>query len=73
MNFDNRRDRDPDLTVDGFTEEEIERMVFDSVVDAKCTECGDLTQVEPDARGYDCHSCGGKGTVTSPLIKLGLI
>lgn len=62
-----------DFTVDGFTEAEIEVMVFDSVVQARCTACGDIRDVEPDARGYDCHECGAKRTVTSPLVKLGLI
>lgn len=71
--FDKQDQGDPDLTVDGFSEEDIERMFFDSVVDAKCTNCGDLAQVEPDARDYNCHYCGALGTVTSPLIKLGLI
>ena len=60
-------------TIDGFTRSDIERMAFDSVVQARCSECEDIADVEPDARDYDCHSCGAKGTVTSPLIKLGLI
>jgi len=72
-NFHNPQHEDPDLTVDGFSEEEIERMIFDSVVEARCTECGDLRSVEPDARDYDCHECGAERSVTSPLIKLGLV
>jgi len=48
-------------------------MVVDSLVPARCTECGDEVDVEPDAEGYDCLSCGSVGTVTSPLVKLGLI
>jgi len=59
--------------VDGFTYEEIERMVFDSVVTARCDECGDYCEVEPDARNYTCHSCGAPKAVTSPLVKLRII
>ena len=62
-----------ELAVDGFTWAEIERMVFDSVATAVCAECGDYHEVEPDAREYDCQSCGAQQAVTSPLIKLGLI
>lgn len=62
------------LSVDGFTWEEIERMLFDSVVQARCTHCGHEYEVEPDAEGYDCHSlCQARSTVTSPLIKLDLL
>jgi len=59
--------------VDGFTYAEIELMVFDSVVTAKCDSCGDYCEVEPDARNYTCHCCGAPKSVTSPLVKLGLI
>lgn len=59
--------------IDGFTWEEIERMVFDSVVTARCRFCGDYSEVEPDARNYTCWSCGEKKAVTSPLVKLKLL
>lgn len=68
--MDNQHKRIP---VDGFSEEEIEQMVLDSIAQARCTECGDEMDVEPDAHGYDCQSCGAAGSVTSPLVKLGLI
>lgn len=66
---------DPDVeAVDGFTWAEIEEMALDSVVQARCTECKAEYSVEPDARKYDCYDgCGAKGTVTSLLIKLGLM
>lgn len=59
--------------IDGFSQAEIQRMAFESVIQARCSDCDDIQDVEPDARGYDCHSCGAQGTVTSPLVKLGLI
>lgn len=66
-------DSDP-LGTDGYTFDEIQSMVFDSVVFARCSECGTEYEVEPDARGYPCRAgCGSEGTVTSPLIKLHLM
>ena len=62
-----------DEAIDGFTFDEIEHMSLDSVVTAKCSECGGEVEVEPDADKYDCHECGAKGSVTSPLRKLGLV
>ncbi|MFA5762390.1 MAG: hypothetical protein WC931_02235 [Bacilli bacterium] len=59
--------------VDGFTAGEIAHMALDSVVQARCTECDAIHDVEPDAEDYDCTECDAKGTVTSPLRKLGLI
>ena len=62
------------IAVDGYTWEQIRYMVYDDVVDAKCSECGCEYRVEPDARNYDCYDgCGAHGTVTSPLVKLTLI
>lgn len=62
------------VCVDGFTWPEVERMLFDSVVLARCTDCGQEYDVEPDAEGYNCHAgCRAMGTVTSPLIKLDLL
>jgi len=61
------------LEVDGFSEEEIMGMVLDSVVTARCTECGCEREVEPDAENYDCFECDGTETITSPLVKMGLI
>lgn len=65
--------RQPTAGVDGFTWEEIEQMAKDSVVTARCIYCQAEVDVEPDAESYDCHECGGAGTVTSPLVKLGLV
>ena len=59
--------------IDGFTVGQIRDFVFDSVVTARCTECGAEHHVEPDARAYSCFVCRNEGCVTSPLIKLGLI
>jgi len=59
--------------VDGFTVSEIQRMTLDSVVTARCSKCDFDHSVEPDAEGYTCQHCQSKGTVTSPLVKLGLI
>jgi len=59
--------------IDGYSFEEIERFVFDSVVQARCPYCKHEMDVEPDAENYDCHGCGAKGVITSPLVKLGLI
>lgn len=59
--------------IDGFTVADIDAFSFDGVVLARCTECGDEREVEPDARRYRCESCGAIGSVTSPLVKLGLI
>ena len=59
-------------TVDGFTVGEIEYFLIDSVVTARCSDCDCEHEVEPDAEDYDCQGCGALGTVTSPLIKLGL-
>lgn len=60
--------------IDGFTVADIERFVYDDVVDAVCTECGAFYEVEPDAKDYNCHAgCKARGTVTSPLVKLGLV
>lgn len=61
------------VVVDGFTVGEIASFVHDSVVEARCTECGSEHDVEPDARRYRCESCLAIGAVTSPLVKLGLI
>ena len=65
---------DPDApAVDGFAVGDIEAFVYDSVVDAVCEACGASHRVEPDASGYQCQECGDEGSVSSPLVKLGLI
>jgi len=69
----NREEEDSQETVDGFTWEELKHMLFDGVAEARCTECRESAQVEPDAEDYDYQACGAKGSVTSPLRKLGLI
>lgn len=59
--------------VDGFSWDDVARFVLDDVVPARCSECGFERQVEPDAQLYDCFECGAEESVTSPLIKLGLV
>jgi hypothetical protein len=55
-----------------WSHDEVEVMVYDSVVDStECRACGSTQRVEPDAHGYEC-GCGD-GTVHSPLYVLGLI
>jgi hypothetical protein len=67
-------DNPEEEAVDGYTWAEIRNMVFDSLVEAICDQCGAVYTVEPDARGYDCFDgCRATGTVTSPLVKLDLI
>lgn len=65
--------RENDIAVDGYTWAELRDMCFDGVVRARCVFCNDEWEVEPDARNYDCHSCGAKQSISSPLVKLGLI
>jgi len=64
---------DEAMAIDGYTWAEIEAMVHDATVVARCVYCQHELEIEPDARGYDCHECGGAETITSPLIKLGLV
>ena len=64
---------DDDIVVDGYTWAEIKAMFYDGVAQARCALCQEEQQVEPDARNYDCHSCGGKQSVSSPLVKIGLM
>lgn len=59
--------------VDGFTVAQIEAFALDSLVEAVCSDCGERHTVEPDARGYRCWQCLTSGSITSPLVKLGLI
>lgn len=61
------------VTIDGFTVAEIAELLVESLIPARCSACGEIARVEPDAEGYDCANCCGEGTVTSPLIKLGLV
>ena len=56
-----------------FTNGDIGEYVYDSVCDGYCTKCKDLVStVEHDARGYDCPSCDGAGTVDAVLVILEL-
>jgi hypothetical protein len=53
--------------------QEVQQMVFDSVMDStECPECETTKRVEPDASNYLCDECG-KGRVHSPLVVLGLM
>lgn len=62
-----------DEVIDGFTYSDIELMILDVTVDARCSECGAYVRVKSDAEGCDCPNCDATGSVTSPLRKLGLI
>lgn len=62
-----------DEGIDGFTEGELLTMLLDAIAIARCDACGEYAAVEPDARDYDCHACDAEHSVTSPLVKLGLI
>jgi len=64
---------DDELAVDGFTWGQINEMAKDSVAAARCVYCQAEQEVEPHARKYHCCECGGAETVTSPLVKLGLV
>ncbi len=59
--------------IDGFTVGEVKFFLIDSVVRARCSACGCEHEVEPDAEEYPCDGCAEEHSVTSPLIKLGLI
>lgn len=61
------------LAIDGFTVAEVVEMVVDSLIPARCTECGAIHRVETAANGYDCAECYAPGAVTSPLVKLGFV
>jgi len=71
---------DGDVTIQGGPEEV--RLSADEVAAATigsdplgfCSSCGAETELhEVDAEGYDCGSCGSKGTVTSIGRILGLV
>ena len=56
-----------------WTDEEVEEMVFDSVVEStQCENCQYSWRVEPDASNYKCQDCG-QGKCHSPLVVLGLM
>lgn len=65
------------LAVDGFTVGEIADMALNSLpgacCPARCSECGAEQLVLPTASSCDCQSCGAFDTVTSPLVKLGIV
>lgn len=39
---------------------ELDNIIFDDIYDGICLNCGEIKygEVEPDARGYHCDSCG---------------
>lgn len=55
------------------TLEDLEEMVFDSVVTAYCPDCGAERTVEPDAQNYKCWESGCDGQITSPLVRRGFM
>lgn len=59
--------------IDGFTVGDIAQMIERCLIPARCNACNEERRVQPDARGFDCLSCGSAGSVTSPLVKLGFI
>ena len=55
-----------------YSYEDIEEMVYDSVVDGYCTECKEVTcNAKPDATENWCPSCEGQ-TVKSVPVMLGI-
>ena len=64
---------DKEIAVDGYTWAELDAVVFDSIVPARCINCGEEQDVEPDAENLACPECGAMDSVTSPLRKVGLI
>ena len=53
-------------------EDMLESAVFDSVVPATCTECGNITEMEPDQDEGWCADCC-TNTVKSALVLAGII
>ncbi len=62
-----------DPAVDAFTWGDIERMKRRAVVEARCAYCRELVAVDRGAKNRDCPRCGGSETVSSPLVKLGVV
>ena len=57
-----------------FTLEEIEDAIMDGTI-GYCTECSEEAWgVEPDARKYECDSCGKKAVYgAEELVMMGLV
>ena len=68
-------DSDGTLMVRGqeYTFDDLRRFTFDSICDGVCTECDNVTSVEPDAAGYSCHDPDCDGRVNSVLVVLGFV
>lgn len=50
----------------------LEKILSDGSVTVRCSaRCGHSAEIEPDA-DYSCSECG-KGRLTSPLVKAGVI
>jgi tRNA(Ile2) C34 agmatinyltransferase TiaS len=64
---------DSAIAIDGFTWGEIARMMLQDEVTARCASCKAEYEISPGDSGDHCRECGGRSTVTSPLVKLGLI
>lgn len=62
-----------DEAIDGFTWEEIAIMSLDPIVDAICDRCGAHTEVPPMVCHVDCDECGAAASITSPLVKIGMV
>ena len=75
MEEERKKPVDPhDIAVDKFTWSDNAEMALESMILAKCSMCSAVYDVEPDASDYDCfEGCGTTGSVTSPLVKLGMI
>ena len=63
---------DNEIAVDGYTWAELDAVIFEKIVPARCINCGAEQKVESNAEALACAQCGAMGSVTSPLRKLGL-
>lgn len=52
---------------------EFNRFKNDSIHPCRCSECGFISEAEPDAEGYDCEECDGEGTVNAIMIEMGIM
>jgi len=57
----------------GMTEDEILALVHESIHPNRCSECGAISDAEPDASEYDCEECDAEGTVNAIMIELGMM
>lgn len=60
-----------------YSNEELKKIVrqaaTDSIIELRCSDCGDTLRCEPDAKDSFCHSCRKVVPTNNPLISMGLI